>query len=1088
MFFQRKLTPTDVENFRKEGNLRGLLRALQSKEAPAHLAAFQELSRIAPAPVKEVAALVTHRDKSIRYRAVRLLGEMEDPAAIPVVAQVLRDNENDPQMIMYATRALDILDWTPTHDLAGVLYFCRKKQWLRCVPCGAVAVEPLIAHLLALLMVDESDWEPANEKMAGEITRALAEIGEPSANAVVPLLFHPHEKVAAAAHTVVTKLGKTAVPPLLAQLQQQQQEAPCVLIADLLKKVGDEDTSAALIQKMLSAEPRCQVACCEALSAFGKSHTAREVIKAQQVVIASTVWNNADAAFDTRKAEVARRQLGYLERVLSAIGKPALDVILQHINTENALLLDQFMNAIERMGTVVYDPIIALLDSPQVLVRERVVRILKVLHWVPEDPQEKAEYHIAQRQWEPLLALGEDAVKPLIKSLYCDSYNIRARAADSLSQLQAVLVNTEDKVRWGVFSQQFDDLVALGRSAVKPLLHLLREAVDPESPYKTEELRTPVVKGIMHALREIGADAVVDLVMMLEGDAVYLRAYAINILVPIGEPAIPLLINTVRRHDNEQVRQMAAQALSQIKETPASFYRDCLINRLPQLKRIAARYFHENPDPAVLRFLLQLANETGESYPVRLSAIEALGSYTDSQVLPVLKEVLFSSNQPEVQTAALDALAERGVLVEDLDLIGFMVDQMTSSTGAMSVSARKALSSAGGVTAVNTLMDLLNQYDGQLSLLALQSGPPGEYQRIEQLRMIAVQVLIGMGVRVVEPMFRRCAMESMPWLDSFQQVFVALGQPVKDRLIPELVSPFFFRRRMAARLLERLEWVPETEELHAALLIAHERWEEVLPFGSHAVNPLLELLDADQEMYQRKAAQLLDGVGWSPSSDQVGCRYWIARGQYQNCTLAGEMAVVPLLQALEKTVIQIDARESQTPQVDTAALKLRRKQIKEALLGIGPEAVALMTEHFRSPTTIELLRPHISHVLAYADGPHGEHLLPLLMNRDELMIVRQQSAYALGLMGCTRAITPLLMIIPKEQIHQGLVKDCLEGLLGITRHTDNQAHLHEIRLKIKEYLGTGVIKAEGLRQLGIRILHICDHKLSPSSDASPRQS
>ena len=110
MFLKRKLTPHDIENMRKDGNMRGLLRALQSSESPAYMAAFQELSRIKPSPIKEVLPLTGHRDKKIRYRAVRLLGEMEDPAAIPEVARILVEQQNDEQMVIFATTALDLLE------------------------------------------------------------------------------------------------------------------------------------------------------------------------------------------------------------------------------------------------------------------------------------------------------------------------------------------------------------------------------------------------------------------------------------------------------------------------------------------------------------------------------------------------------------------------------------------------------------------------------------------------------------------------------------------------------------------------------------------------------------------------------------------------------------------------------------------------------------------------------------------------------------------------------------------------------------------------------------------------------------------
>ena len=1081
MFLKRKLTPDDIEAMRKEGNMRGLVRALQSKDSPAYMAAFQELSRIKPAPVQEILPLLKHRDQAIRYRAVRLLGEMEDTAAVPDLVHMLVQYEADEQMVIFATRALDLLDWTPSNDRAGALYYCRKKDWLKCVPCGHAAVEPLMKKLTGYLQSQEGETREAEH--IEKIAEALAKIGEPACTSVCDLVFNTDQEISFVGKSIVLQMGPAAVPQLINMLATNQQESACVVIVELLHKIGDERASRAIVQKLLTSQPRCQKLCSEALSAFGGQITAQELVNAQLSVIEHTQWDAASPEYDARTIETAKRQLSYIERALGAIGMPALEIFLQHFDTHNERQLREMMTTIERMGTVVYDPIVERLSSPQVIVRDRVVRVLTLLRWQPETPREKAEFLIATRQWDAIKALGSDAFAPLLAALRYDEYGFRIKAAEALAVMGAPLSDVEDKVYWAVFSQQFNRLVELHRSAVKPLLHLLQEAVKPDTPHKDEPIRIPLIKGITQVLTQLGSDAVVDLVMVLEQQPNYMRVYAVNILTAIGESTVPLLMNTVRKHEDGQVRELAAQALSQIKETPVSFYRDCLMNRSSQLRRIGVRYFAEHPDPSMLRQLFHIIEQENDSSQVRIAAIRALGAYPQENVLPVLKGVLFQSRHQNLQIAAFQALKTRAVVVEDLELIGLMVDQITGGEGMVSHSAGEALGSIGGNAAVGMLMDLLKQYEGQLSLMAAQPNVEASYRHLEQKRTTIVRVLSLMQGRAVASMFHRCAEDALPWLDSYQEVFLKIGDPAREQLIAELTSPFFYRRRLAARLLNHLNWSPDSSETAAAFVIARERWDEVLQYGMYAVNPLLELLDADQEEYQRKAAELLDAIGWEPEPDQTGCRYWLAKGQVKTCIVAGEMAVMPLVQALERAVIAIDARKKQGA-VEVGRLNARLQAIKEALHGIGPEGVPAIAALFTSPTTLELVRPHLAHVLSYADKPEGKYLLAALTDKNSFMPVRQQAAYALGEMGCVYAVEPLFALLKAGSTNAYFLQDCMKAILAICKQTNQQAVLHEIRQTMQNALGTGEIKEHELRSIGIQAVNVCNHRLMPDSSGN----
>ena len=182
-------------------------------------------------------------------------------------------------------------------------------------------------------------------------------------------------------------------------------------------------------------------------------------------------------------------------------------------------------------------------------------------------------------------------------------------------------------------------------------------------------------------------------------------------------------------------------------------------------------------------------------------------------------------------------------------------------------------------------------------------------------------------------------------------------------------------------------------------------------------------------------------------------------------------------------MIELDSRKTQNPN-EVLQRKARLKAIKEALHGIGPEGVPTIANLFTSPTTLEIVRPHLSHVLVYADKPEGKNLLAALTNKDSLMIVRQQAAYALGEMACVYAVQPLFELIRKGSPNPRFMEDCVNAILAICKQTNQQSVLHEIRQTMQNALGTGEIKDPTLRQIGAQVVYICNHRLQPDSTGS----
>jgi HEAT repeat protein len=80
--------------------------------------------------------------------------------------------------------------------------------------------------------------------------------------------------------------------------------------------------------------------------------------------------------------------------------------------------------------------------------------------------------------------------------------------------------------------------------------------------------------------------------------------------------------------------------------------------------------------------------------------------------------------------------------------------------------------------------------------------------------------------------------------------------------------------------------------------------------ATKAIDPLVELLTRDPDHAQRKeAATALKFLGWKPGEDAAGAAYWVCEGDWEHCIQMGSLAVEPLVAILnsndEKVNIQV---------------------------------------------------------------------------------------------------------------------------------------------------------------------------------------
>ncbi|MDN5338915.1 MAG: hypothetical protein PWQ30_24 [Euryarchaeota archaeon] len=106
---------------------------------------------------------------------------------------------------------------------------------------------------------------------------------------------------------------------------------------------------------------------------------------------------------------------------------------------------DVRIRAVEALGEIGDDrakpPLVDVLNDPHHQVRMEAAWALGKLGWVPQSDLQKAEYLIASEQWNELVRMGRTAIPPLIRALGIGYSGVRTGASEALRQLGQPALN-----------------------------------------------------------------------------------------------------------------------------------------------------------------------------------------------------------------------------------------------------------------------------------------------------------------------------------------------------------------------------------------------------------------------------------------------------------------------------------------------------------------------------------------------------------------------------------------------------------------------------------------------------------------------
>lgn len=204
----------------------------------------------------------------------------------------------------------------------------------------------------------------------------------------------------------------------------------------------------------------------------------------------------------------------------------------------------------------------------------------------------------------------------------------------------------------------------------------------------------------------LGSVAIPSLIEILSDDTLEdeLRWYAVRILGELkNEQAIPALISLIQTDDSEELRSMASSALGQLGGKAILSLRDLLASLDTRLLATQALCYIRNKE--TIEPLLSVAFDS--QIAVRAAAIEALSSFHETRVIPVLLRSLDDESAQVRGTAVTGLSYRRDLHNSELDLVALLQPKLYDSDLGVRNAAVVSLSRIGDDAAAHHLYGLL---------------------------------------------------------------------------------------------------------------------------------------------------------------------------------------------------------------------------------------------------------------------------------------------------------------------------------------------------------------------------------------------
>jgi HEAT repeat protein len=541
--------PPDINRLKARRDVRGLLKALgYAPDATIRQGAARALGQLHAAPASEaLIASLQDSEPPVRRDAAWALGQIGDPQATEPLIALLEDNHTevhnaaawalgqigDPQAIDPLIAALR--HWE--EDVREAAFWALAHVGVN-VPDGQQRHElhEQVAELLtdshlrmrqtAAETLNSLGWKPGSDEHSARYWLAQGEwercrtIGAPAVQPLIDMLNEPENETRQNAFTMLVELAQTAVEPLIAALGHSSNAVRQGTFWALVK-IGPPAVDGLIAAVQTNEQAVIREACVHILGQMGDTRATEVLFSAFD-----------DADWTVREAAAT---------ALARIGTAAVPLLVQALQSDSEDIRWRAATALERIG------------------------------WQPDHSAAAASYWIARGEWKRCVALGEQAIKPLIAAIYHWDKDVRKGAAGAL--------------------------VRIGTPTLKPLVQVLGS----DLPHARSSAAWAL--GHMHEPRLAGP-----LTRLLDDPEQDVRLAVIGALVRLHAPSEALIL--ALKNDEPLVRKAAAWALGQQHDPRAlGPLVHALQDEQADIRETATKALAALGDPRALEPLLALIND-----------------------------------------------------------------------------------------------------------------------------------------------------------------------------------------------------------------------------------------------------------------------------------------------------------------------------------------------------------------------------------------------------------------------------------------------------------------------------------------------
>ncbi len=420
-----------------EPSLDALVEALGNDDPGIRQRAGDVLVSLGDLAVTPLIGALGHPDDRIRLEAIDTLTRTGRPAVADLTEALLDERY---RVRLGAAEVLGRVGWAPETEGETVRYLIAKEQWVSVAELGAGAVEPLILTL--------NDPDSAIQMGAA---RALGMIGAPAVTRLIGELRFEQNGGQRKAVEALKMIGEPAVVPLIDALQDRDWHIR-LGAARALSCIGDPAVEP-LVRALRAAPPAVQMGAAATLGKIGNPGAIEPL-------------TSALLQEDWRLGRVVVRALGMM-------GDAAVRPLLRVLREGNDTARKGAVTALVLIGEPAVRLLPDALTDGHFRVRAGVADALDRLGWSPGPGEETALYLIAKERWGDLTRMGPLVVEPLVAVLNDHDDSIRRRATKVLGEVR------DPRAVPALMALLHDDYYSIRREAAAALVVVGVPAMDP---------------------------------------------------------------------------------------------------------------------------------------------------------------------------------------------------------------------------------------------------------------------------------------------------------------------------------------------------------------------------------------------------------------------------------------------------------------------------------------------------------------------------------------------------------------------------------------------------------------------------------